>query len=283
MAVFFALITFFGWAIGDIFGTIESRKLGSTLMYFWGLVFSAILTSFLIPFAGGISDWDMFLFASAIIFLDFTATFSYFKALEIGSASLVGALAGSFGFITVLISIVFFHESITSVQFAGVLFAVLGVILSSLNFSELKRTLSKGFSDPSIKFALYALIGWGVYYSLVHIPVRKIGWFWSLYPWSFYFIFLLPLANVRKNALSVLRNKKDVIIISLFILLVWVANFSFNIGVTYGYTAVVAPIASSYPVLFVLLSRIIFKDKLTSQQKLGVISSLMGIVMISLR
>lgn len=52
MAIMFALISFIGWGVGDIFGGIVSRKIGGYSSAFWIYVFSLIIATFYIPFAG---------------------------------------------------------------------------------------------------------------------------------------------------------------------------------------------------------------------------------------
>ena len=59
-------------------------------------------------------------------------------------------------------------------------------------------------------------------------------------------------------------------------------NFAYNLGLSHGYATIIAPIAGSYPTLFVILSYLVFKQKLTRQQLLGVIVSLIGIVALSI-
>ena len=72
------------------------------------------------------------------------------------------------------------------------------------------------------------------------------------------------------------------IIILLMSGLTSMANFAFNLGITYGFTAIVAPVAGSAPVLFVIISRFVFKEALTGQQRLGILFSLAGIVLIGI-
>ena len=56
----------------------------------------------------------------------------------------------------------------------------------------------------------------------------------------------------------------------------------FNLGLTLGYSSLIAPVAGSSPVLFVVLSRFVFKEPLTGQQKTGIIFALAGIVLIGI-
>lgn len=64
-------------------------------------------------------------------------------------------------------------------------------------------------------------------------------------------------------------------------LLLRIGDFSFNIGISKGMTAVVAPISGAFPTLFALLSFFVFKDPIKKQQILGIIVTLVGIVLLS--
>lgn len=60
-----------------------------------------------------------------------------------------------------------------------------------------------------------------------------------------------------------------------------IGSFGFNFGIEKGLSAIVAPIAGAYPALFALLAFIIFKDPITNQQKIGMIITLCGIILLA--
>lgn len=283
MAILFALLTLVGWGVGDIFVTLAARKLGNIQAYFWGLVFSLVLTCLYLPFAGGISDFGMFLFAAGLNSLVVAGTVLYFKALEEGNASLVGAVGGSFSIPVVVLSLLFFGERISSWQAVGIVLTVIGVILVSLKFQEMLKIRSQAiFLEKAVQYVLLAVVLWGIYYTFIRIPVETIGWFWSYYPANFYFLAFILLGKIEKETIWVVfKNKNTLLPVVAFVILITMAQFSYNLGLLYGYTSIVAPIAGAYPVLFVFLARIIFKEPLTKQQSLGIVSSLLGILLIS--
>lgn len=63
--------------------------------------------------------------------------------------------------------------------------------------------------------------------------------------------------------------------------MVRVAEFSFSLGISRGFTSIVAPIAGGAPALFVVLAFLVFKDPITRQQIIGIITTLIGIVLLS--
>ncbi len=282
MAVFFALLTLIGWGAGDMFIAIASRKIGSRYAFFWGQVISFLLISLYIPFSVGIADWGMFLFALAIGLADAGSALYYFRAFEVGNASIVGTIGGAFSLVTVIITIVLFGERLMLFQLMGIILAIMGVIILSLDLHLLYKQKFKAIIlDPGVKYALIAMLVWGAYFALVRIPVEKIGWFWTVYPTNLFFIVMILTRAVKKDFLSVLAKKDVVLTIIAFSFFITLGMFTYNLGILSGYTSVVAPIAGSSPVLFVILSRIFFREKLSVQQKMGVISSLTGIILIS--
>lgn len=282
MAILFALLALLGWGVGDLFGTLSSRKIGSVYNIFWMLVIALILSSLYLPFAGPIASWPMFIFSILLNLIDLYGTLMFFRALEIGNASLVGAITGSFGFISAILSIIIFGESINIIQAIGIIFALAGVILSSIKIAEIKsKKLGLTLSEPYIKYALITLGIWGVYYTLLRIPVKSIGWFWTDYSWNFFFVVLIFMGKIKKDVFRVLKDKKSIIIVFLFAIFVNTGVFAYNLGISTGFTSVVAPIAASSSVLFVILSGIFFREELTGQQKVGIVSSLIGILLIS--
>lgn len=283
MAIFFALLTLIGWAVGDIFVTLASRRVGNIPTVFWGQVFSIILTSIYIPFTGFPVDFWMFLFALILGLSLSWGTLFYFQALEVGNAQLAGTIGGSFVLPVVLLSVIFFGEKLSLIQVLGIGLILIGLVLSSFELKQLKnKKLEEIFTDKGAKYALLAMIVWGIYYAVIRIPAESIGWFWAFYPANLFFILLFLFGKIKRNSLKVFTDKKTLFSILIFSLLINTAQFSYNLGILSGFTSVVAPIAGSYPVLFVILARLVFREKLSRQQSLGIIFSLLGIVLISL-
>ncbi|MBI2616645.1 DMT family transporter [Candidatus Gottesmanbacteria bacterium] len=284
MATLFAFLALIGWGTGDIFVTIASRKIGNVHAYFWGFLLALILTTLYIPFAGEFPEIGMFIVAFLINIIHSLGNISYFRALEVGNASIVGTISGGgFPVVAVLMSIFFFGETPSLLQLVAIFLVVSGIVLSSLDISLLKEKGLKGaISNSGVPYAIGGMLGWGISLSLIRIPVETIGWFWSLYPIYLIALILPIFKRVRKNIFKVFRASSIVTVIVLYTLLVTMADFAYNIGILSGYTSTVAPIAGAFPVLFVVLSRFVFHERLNPQQKIGITSSLVGVVLISL-
>lgn len=283
MAFIFALLTLFGWGVGDVILAVASRRTGFLVAFFWFLLGGFILSLFYLPFAPNVNDYQMLILSFIIGAVHYSGNITYLRALEVGNASLTGAIAGSFPIVTVLLSLIFFGERLNFGQTLGIIFTSIGVILASFKFEEIKKlNLYSIFSDKAVLCSLITMLIWGFAFAFVRIPAENLGWFWATMPGYLLFVPLIFISKIRQPSLAILKDTKSFLPVFLFILFVTMADFSYNIGILHGYTSVVAPVAGSSSVLFVLLTRFFFREKLTRQQKIGIVFSLIGIVLISL-
>lgn len=278
----FALIAYFAWGSGDIFGTFVTRKLGSYPTTFWSYLFRIVIFGAFIPFA--LKDFTHYtpslillnLFLALLLLIGFQA---FNQALRVANPSIVGTIAASFIAVVVVLSIIFLGDKISLVQglFIGVIF--LGVILTSLDFSALKIA---NFRQSGILLALVAMFSWGIYFTFIKLVVKDVGWFWPNYISFTLVIILFAISRVRKIALPSPFIKKIGWLLLADVLLTGTAEFCFNYGLQKGYGSIVAPIAGAYPTLFVLLCYFVFKEPISKQQKIGIVVTLVGITFLSI-
>ncbi|MBI4035970.1 DMT family transporter [Candidatus Daviesbacteria bacterium] len=282
-SIFFALISFFGWGVGDIFGTIATRKLGGFSTTLWTLIAGAFLFTLLIPFA--MSDFKaitpILFFLTAVISIFFIiALVAFYQALKIESSPLIGTIASSFAAVTVILSLIFLGETISIWQAIFIVVIFIGVVLSSFEFEKLKK--ARIILSTGIIFALIAMLSWGIYFAFIKIPVSKLGWFWPTYITYLSFPLLLFFLKIAKIKIKKPQLKVSLKPLLASLILTGSAEFGYNFAISKGQVALVAPIAGSYPVLFVLLSFILFRDPVTKQQIIGIVVALLGIVLLAL-
>jgi drug/metabolite transporter (DMT)-like permease len=280
--IVFALIAFFGWGTGDIFGTVAARKLGGFSSTLWSYVFRVIIFAILIPFY--LVDLsrltiEMFLFNIFLGVIGIIGLVSFNEGLKGGNAALVGTIAASYVMLVVIFSIIFLKEAITQSQIISILVIFIGLILSTLDLKQLKK--SKVILNRSILLALIAMIVWGFYFTFIKIPVKQIGWFWPNYITVALFPLIFIFAKLRKVKLHSPKYKGAFWFAFVSALLIGIAEYSFIFGINTGLTTIVAPIAGAYPILFVILAFLVFKDPITRQQKFGILITLIGIVLLS--
>jgi len=280
--ILFALISYLGWGTGDIFGTIATRKIGAYSTTFWYLIFQIFLFSFLaLFFLADLQNLTLpvLVLNLALGIIGTLGLIAFYEGLRIANASLVGTIAASFAALTVVLSIIFLGETVTWPQAVSIIAIFAGIIISSLNFKELRNRNS--LTNRGVLLAIATMVMWGVYWTFIKIPVREIGWFWPGFISLSSFPIILIFLKLRNLKLSMPNTKEAFLPLLANAVLLGVGSFSFNFALGKGLTAIVAPIAGSYPTLFVVLVFMVFKDPITRQQITGIVVTLLGIVLLS--
>lgn len=271
-----------GWGTGDIFVTIASRRLGSSAAYIWGFAFAFLFASLLIPFTAPLLNYPMFLVAFALQIAHTISNLFFFKGLQIGNASIVGTLAQCFSLVTVLISIFVFGETLTILKILALITLTIGIILMSFRFDHVAQMgLAHVMTNRGVIYGFVTLIGWGVVFAFLRIPAESIGWFWTGYPLYILGVSLFLFKSMRGQALAAIKKPLWFLPVIPFSILASIADFSYNAGILHGFTSTVAPIAGGSPILFVILSTVIFKEPSSMVQKAGIILSLTGIILVA--
>lgn len=282
ISLLFALYSYFAWAIGDIFGVFVSRKLGGISGGLWSIIFRLIIFAAYIPWAiQDLANMNMtvFLLVITVGLLFVIGDIAYYLGFEKGNPTIVGVIAGAFPSVTLLVSTLIFKEPITPFQSLAALTIFAGIVLSSQDLTKLR--LKKVGNKQGIYYAITTMLTWGIYFALMKPLVRQIGWFWPSYLANLSFPLVILVMSLRKNKIETPFGKKILIPLFLSVLLTGSGDMSFNLAVNGASTALVAPIAGSYPTMFAILSFLIFREKLSRLQIFGVIITIIGIVALS--
>ncbi len=281
--IFFALVAFLTWGIGDVFGTSATRKIGGYSTTLWFLVLQTIIFGALgIFFINNLTNLTLSLFTlnTVLGFLGAIGLIAFYEALRIGNASLVGTISASFAAVTVILSIIFFKESPTFAQSIAILIVFIGLIVSTLDFKELKGR--KLYLNKGVLLSLIPMVTWGIYWTFIKIPVKQIGWFWPGYissavslPAVFAYIYL------KKIKIQSINTKNAFLPLVANAVLLGIGALSYNHAVDTNLTTIVAPIAGAYPALFAILAWFAFRDPIKKVEIMGIIITLTGIVLLS--
>lgn len=280
--LFFALVSYFAWGVGTVFEAVAARRINSYSFVFWAAFLSFIIFSFIAPFF--LQDLANITFPIFLlcIFLGFFLHFGaliYYEAIQRGNPSIVGVIASSYPAVIVIISIAFLGEKISFIQTAAILLIFLGIFLSCISIGELKK---KNFKlQAGFILAIITMISWGIFLGFIQVPVKQIGWFWPNYFAFLWFPFIYLYIHFRKIKLERPTSNKFLKPFILSVVLVRIAEFSYNYAVSKGVAALIAPIAGAAPTLYAPLSYLVFREKITKQQIVAVAITLIGIVFLA--
>lgn len=275
--VLFALISYIGWGAGDIFGAIAARRIGGYQTTFWIMTAASFLFSPLI-----IVYWHtlaatpipLILAAIAVGFFYQSGNFAINEALRRTDASIALTIMGSFGALVVLFSTLFLHEPLP-VLHAGIITMIFtGVYLCTYQ----PNAIVDHRKTSGIWYAAYAAVSFGIFFTVVKLFTPTLGWFWPIYLSFLWlpviYLYLLHI-GIRPTGTDLRRASKPLLF---NLLLLRGGDFAFNIGLQQGLAAVVAPIGSASPTLSVILAFLVFHEKPTRRQSIGILLALIGIV-----
>ncbi|HYK08806.1 MAG TPA: DMT family transporter [Candidatus Eisenbacteria bacterium] len=98
----------------------------------------------------------------------------YFYAIKIGNLSIIVPISEASVVITVVLSVLFLHESFGLLKAIGTAVLLVGVIGVGLHIQKRSAGILQGV--PQV---LLSTLGTGVYFFLVGIAARENGWFWT--------------------------------------------------------------------------------------------------------
>lgn len=280
-AFLFAFLSYIGWGTGDIFGAIASRKIGAYATTFWVFAIGIILFSLYIPFA--LRDLQgltipLFLLNLLLGFFYISGNVALNEALVRSNPSLVLTINGSFTALVVIMSLLFLGEQISGTQGAVISLIFLGVFLCTFDFTILKKRQK---FDSGVVFAIYAMVSFSLYFTFIKQVIHEIGWFWPNFISMLWVPMIFFYMKWKRMKVENPLVTKSLLPITASAFLLRAGDFAFNLGISLGHTALVAPIAGAYPTLSALIAYKVFKDPISRQQIVGIIITLCGIVLLS--
>lgn len=282
-AIIFALISYFTWGSGALFEAVAARKINSFSLIFWSYLFSATILLFYGFSQTALLNTATFGTILVIILLGLVITVGslfYFEGYKSANRALVGTIAQSFPAVTVVLSLIFLGEKTSFLQTMAILIIFFGMFLSMFNLTDIKKIFSN--FNKGILFAFIAMVSWGTFFTFIKIPIDRIGWFWPNYITFLLFPLIFIYTKLRKIKIESPTKNNVFLPFFISIILVRIAEFSYNFAINKGLVAIVAPIAGANVTLFVILAFIFFKDPIKKQQIVGIVTTLTGIVVLSL-
>ncbi len=274
MAVVLALVSSLMWGSADFLGGLRSRTLpafavvaGSQAL---GLVAIAVVA--VVSGAGhGSASWVGWAVASGVV--GTSALVSFYAALGSGTMGVVSPIAALGTVVPVLIGVLA-GERPTRVTLAGLVLALVGAVAAS------GPELRGGAGTRPVVLAALAGVGFGLALVCIERGSRSDA--------------VMTLTGMRATSVAVflvvavaLRSVggltvRDVPSLALVGVGDVGANLTFALASQRGFLSITAVLGSLYPVVTVILARLLLHERLTRVQLLGVGAALAGVALIAL-
>jgi len=280
--VIFGIITMFGWGIADFFVVKAVRKTSSFKTLIWsqtiGLLIFFIIFGFFFEAPALTLGW---LIVSFIVGLLCVISFlTFYESLRIGVVSVVAPVVGLWSIIVVVLSVLFLGDKPSPLAWLGIVVAIIGGLLASFKLKDLLHLKWKN-AVPGLGYALFTVLFAGIYLFLIVVQEEAWGWFFPVFMLKLFTVLILyGYVGIKRKPIRM--NQKVWHYIIIIAVLEVIAFLSFGFGTHSGLATIAAPISAAFPAVTVVMVRIFFKEKLETNQKVGVVMVLCALVLLSL-
>jgi drug/metabolite transporter (DMT)-like permease len=260
------------WGLADFFGPLKGRTLGALRVLFYVQLGGLLAIAVIVAIRGeGPADATALLAIPAAI-SGTLGLYAYYRGIAVGAISIVAPIAGISAVIPVAVGIAS-GDRPSAWQWAGIATSLLGVFLAA------REKEGGGRLAAGVGLALLAAIGFGGYFPPMHAAGDADFWWASLF-------FRLTSSSVIVTAAAIRRPSLRIPPVEMPLLALigigdMLGNLFFAAASTSGLVSVTAVLASLYPIVTVVLARIVLAERVARSQEAGIGLTLAGVVLIS--
>jgi drug/metabolite transporter (DMT)-like permease len=198
--------------------------------------------------------------------------YAYYRGMAVGAMSIVAPIAGISAAVPVIFGIAT-GDRPSLWQWLGIAGALGGVFLAS------REPGRGGKVAAGVGLALLAAIGFGGYFPPMHEAGNADFWWASLFFRMTSASVILAAVAIRRPSLSV--QPIQIPILALIGIGDMLGNLLFAAASTSGLVSITSVLASLYPIVTVVLARLVLKERVARSQEAGIALTLAGVALIS--
>jgi drug/metabolite transporter (DMT)-like permease len=276
LAAVLALASSLSWGLSDFLGGLQSRRNHVlAVMLLSQALALAILVAAVLAGAPTEHDAASTAWAASVGLLGLLGLLAFYRALAIGTMSIVAPISATGVAIPVLVGLAS-GERPGALQGAGIALACGGVVLAAREAPS-DDVEARRASRASIGLALIAAVGFGTFFAGIDRAEETGDVAWVLLAARTADVALLVTAAlvVRPAIPRAPVTLAAIAAVGVFDLL---ANLLFVLATGRGLLSVVGVIGSLYPAVTVILARFVLHERLSRTQNAGVLITLAGVV-----
>lgn len=281
--VFYGIVAMLWFGLGNAFTKKVLWEISPIKLTFYRNIFTSIFLFLGIVLFNFQINLDRKYIVVAILLwiLGYFPLLVFYKAIDKWRIWIISPIASTHFIFTILFSIVFFGEKLTWIQFFSIFIIFFWVILSSINFKDLKNSDILKLSSW-VPFALLACFWRWLFFFLSKYPINII---WPILTWFImeFMIMISAFFHLKMNKEKILlQNKKNMIYIFLIWLFGCIWVLTFNIWITKYSISLISTIVWASPIISIFFSKFIYKEHLKPLQYLAIWIILIWLILISL-
>jgi drug/metabolite transporter (DMT)-like permease len=276
LAAVLALASSLSWGLSDFLGGFQSRR--HPLLAVMVLSQGFALVVLVVAVAAGAAtehDTAATLWAAGSGVIGVIALTSFYRALAIGTMSIVAPLSATGAAVPVLVGLAS-GERPAAIQVVGIVMALIGVMLAGREAGE-PDAEARRTARASVALALLAAVGFGTFFVGIDQAEQSADVGWVLLSARGPETLLLVVAFVLSRT-RVPRETATLAALAAVGFFDLLANFLFVLATGRGLLSVVGVLGALYPAVTVLLARGVLGERLSRTQGAGVLVTLAGVL-----
>jgi len=274
LTIALALGASLAWGVADFFGPLKGRTLGALRVLLYAQLGGLVLIAVLIAIRGKGPESAAALLAVPAAVSGTLGLYAYYRGVAVGAISVVAPIAGISAAVPVIVGIAS-GDHLSTLTAAGIACALVGVFLASREPGRGGPRIAAG-----VGLALLAAIGFGCYFPPMHAAGHADFWWASLF-------FRATSTCVIVAAIGVRRPNVAVAVVQVPVLALigigdMLGNLLFAAASRGGLVSVTSVLASLYPVVTIVLARVVLAERVARSQEAGVVLTLAGVALIAL-
>lgn len=277
MGILYGLLAALCWGITDFLITYVARRLGTarTMFYVEGCGLIAVCSLILIWPGIPIASSGMWGLMLGICLINLAGTILFYRALTIGTLSIVAPILASYAVVTALLAVLA-GERPATLPLIGALLLTIGVITVSKSERAVGSILLLGVPEALGVAILLGVFFWTLSFATPHlgvlwpVVVMRLVRFLSIFLWSF----------LRKDQTMRLTRSLWLMVASAAVLDT-LGFVSFNLGISHAHISIVTVLASLMTAVTVILAWVVLRERLSRWQWAGVGVIVIGVLLVN--
>jgi drug/metabolite transporter (DMT)-like permease len=262
------------WGVSDFLGGVTSRRLPLlSVLLITQIVGLAVVLPFAIAHAPFALTSTALLAAALGSLFGLVGIAGLYRAIALGVGSIAAPISASGAALPVAFGMIR-GEPTPPLQVLGMLLALLGVVIASRSGNQQAPVAANG-----VTFALLAALGFGGFFILLHeASSQDVLWAVSVQRATGALVLaMMVLAHKQNLAVKTTDTPRLFLVGSLD----QTANVLYGLASTVGLVSLSAVLASLYPLVTVILARLVLNERISTTQKSGVAIAVTGVALLA--
>jgi len=270
----FALAASLAWGLGDFLGGLKSRALPALAVMAWSQPFGLVALGIAVAVRGSGPGDAGVAWACVSAVLGTIGLAAFYRGMAAGAMSVVAPIAAVAAGIPVAWGIAA-GDRIDGLQGIGFVAALGGSLLASVERRDERARVARG-----VGWAVAAMLAFGAYYAPMHAAAAH-DWLWPAFLFRCTSVSLVwTTALLRGGGHGIAREHLPGLV-AIGVLDTGGNALFAAAASTHGLLSVVSVLASLYPVVTVLLARLVLGERVQRSQEAGMLVTLAGVVLIT--